>query len=240
MFRGMSTTTNAAMEVPGTEPGAGRRFSEPARRLLDAADELFYDRGVDATTVREITSACGLSPAALYNHFSSKEELLYVLVRHRHARIEEDVMAAQRAVAGDPLAELGAIVRVYVRTHIGNRRGVSVANQAYRHLTGENLDEVVAIRRRLRDRVVSVLREGARVGVFDICGGSDSRSLTLTASTVLEMCINCSQWLRRGGSMGVDELEDRFVQLTLRLVGAAPHWPPGSAGLVRAEDPPSW
>jgi len=209
--------------VPEADPsgeGSGQRgFSEPARRLLKAADELFYAQGVPATTIREITSACGLSPGAMYNHFSSKDELLYVLVLHRHLRLEGEVAEAQRLAAGNPVAELEAIVRVYIRTHIGGRRGTQVANREYRHLTAPRLEEVVAIRRRLRDRTVAILRAGSEAGVFSVCGGSDTKSLNITAATVLEMCINCSQWLRRGGAMSIDELEQRFVELALRMVG---------------------
>jgi len=211
-----ATAFEASPATPVTEP---RRFSEPARRLLKAADDLFYAQGVPATTVREITGACGLSPGALYNHFSSKDELLYVLVRHRHLRLEADVITAQRLAAGEPAAELVAIVQVYIRTHIGGRRGTQVANREYRHLRGERVEEIVAIRRRLRDRVVAVLRAGSRTGVFSICGGSDTRSLTITAATILEMCINSSQWLRRGGALGIEDIEQRFAELALRLVG---------------------
>src|SRR5271155_1437576 len=177
------TETAAPREARPTGDGNEERgFSEPARRLLEAADDLFYAQGAPATTVREITSACGLSPGALYNHFSSKDELLYVLVRHRHLRLERDLVDAQRAVAGDPRAELVTIVQVYVRTHMGGRRGTYVANREYRHLTGPRLEELVAIRRRLRDRTVAVLEEGSRRGVFDVAGGSDRRSLTITAA----------------------------------------------------------
>jgi hypothetical protein len=68
--------------------GDARVLSGPALRLLKAADTLFYSQGAPATTVREITNACGLSPGAMYNHFTSKDELLYVLVQYRHARLE--------------------------------------------------------------------------------------------------------------------------------------------------------
>jgi TetR/AcrR family transcriptional regulator, cholesterol catabolism regulator len=212
--------TAAAPEA--APPGDGtetRRFSEPARRLLKAADDLFYAQGVPATTVREITSACGLSPGAMYNHFSSKDELLYVLVRHRHLRLERDVAEAQCLAAGHPTAELVAIVQVYIRTHIGGQRGTQVANREYRHLTKPRLEEMIGIRRRLRDRTVAVLREGSKTGVFKISGGSDTRSLNITAAALLEMCINCSQWVRRGGAMSIEELERRFVELALRMVG---------------------
>jgi AcrR family transcriptional regulator len=196
-----------------------RRFSPPAYRLLEAADKLFYSQGVPATTVREITSACGLSPGALYNHFNSKDDLLYVLVGHRHLRLEREIIAAQKLAAGDPVSEFVAIVRVYVRAHAAGRQGALVANREYRHLSGPRREEVVAVRRRLRDRMVSVLRRGSRSGLFDISGGSNKRSLTITAAAVLEMCINCSQWFRPRGDMTIEELEARFIDLSLRMVG---------------------
>ncbi len=84
------------------------------RRLAGAAVELFYRQGALATSVRQITEACGLSPGALYNHFESKEQLLYVLVRDIHLRQERVLAAAQADAGGDPVAELTAIVRSYV------------------------------------------------------------------------------------------------------------------------------
>jgi TetR/AcrR family transcriptional regulator, cholesterol catabolism regulator len=211
-----SDAEQSALGVVGQE-----RFSAPARRLLEAADQLFYSQGVPATTVREITNACGLSPGALYNHFTSKDELLYALVGYRHLRLEGDVIAAQKLVVGDPIAEFVAIVEVYVRAHAAGRQGAQVANREYRYLTGPRLEEVIAVRRRLRDRMVSVLRRGSRDGAFDIVGGTDKKSLVITAATILEMCINCSQWFRPQGNMTIEELEQRFIDLSLRMVGCA-------------------
>jgi AcrR family transcriptional regulator len=202
--------------------GDHRRFSAQAYRLLEAADQLFYSQGVPATAVREITSACGLSPGALYNHFDSKDDLLYVLVGHRHLRLEKDIIAAQKLAAGNPVSEFVAIIGVYVRAHAAGRQGAQVANREYRHLSGPRREEVIAIRRRLRNRMVSVLRRGSKGGVFDISGGSDKKALTITAATVLEMCINCSQWFPPQGDMTIEDLELRFIDLSLRMVGCGP------------------
>ncbi|MDQ1359939.1 MAG: hypothetical protein QOJ44_316, partial [Acidimicrobiaceae bacterium] len=123
----MRDTTAVDKPSSGEGDRATRVLSEPARRLLKAADTLFYSQGAPATTVREITNACGLSPGAMYNHFSSKDELLYVLVRYRHARLEEEVLAALAPLDGDPVAGLTAIVGVYIRMHVGAKRGAQVA-----------------------------------------------------------------------------------------------------------------
>ncbi|HEY2565392.1 MAG TPA: TetR/AcrR family transcriptional regulator [Acidimicrobiales bacterium] len=211
----------SAVDEPTSGEGLGeaRVLSGPALRLLKAADTLFYSQGAPATTVREITNACGLSPGAMYNHFTSKDELLYVLVQYRHARLEEDVVAALAPLDGDPVAGLTAIVRVYVRMHLGGKQSAQVANREYRHLSGPQLEEVLAIRRRLRQRTVHVLKEGARTGAFDIWGRPESSSFTITAATILDMCIHSSQWLHEGGPMGIDELEHYFVTMAMRMVG---------------------
>ncbi|HEY1466838.1 MAG TPA: hypothetical protein VGF11_07270, partial [Acidimicrobiales bacterium] len=77
------------------------------------------------------------------------------------------------------------------------------------------------IRRRLRNRMVAVLKEGARTGAFDIWGQVESRSFTITAAAILDMCIHSSQWLHDGGPMGIDELERYFVATAMRMVGCS-------------------
>ena len=62
--------------LPATVKCDTWRMGSPARDLTAAAVDLFYEQGAQATTVREITKACGLTAGALYNHFTSKEELL--------------------------------------------------------------------------------------------------------------------------------------------------------------------
>ena len=52
------------------------------KRLLDAAGELFAERGFDATNVRDITSKAGTNIAAVNYHFGNKENLYIEAVRH--------------------------------------------------------------------------------------------------------------------------------------------------------------
>lgn len=219
--QGEGMSDRSAVDEPASGEGVreARVLSEPALRLLKAADTLFYSQGAPATTVREITNACGLTPGAMYNHFTSKDELLYVLVQYRHARLEEDVAAALAPLDGDPVAGLTAIVKVYVRMHHGGKQSAQVANREYRHLSGPQLEEVLAIRRRLRHRMVDVLKQGAHTGAFDIWGRGEAGSFTITAATILDMCIHSSQWIHDGGPMGIDDLERYFVAMAMRMVG---------------------
>lgn len=60
------------MEI--TETGQERKNTK--EKILEAAIELFSERGVSAVSVRDITKAVGIKESALYNHYKSKDALL--------------------------------------------------------------------------------------------------------------------------------------------------------------------
>jgi AcrR family transcriptional regulator len=188
----------------------------PARALTAAAVDLFYEQGARATTVREITKACGLTAGALYNHFTSKEELLYTVVRSSHLMLEELVVAAQ-SEAGGPAGQLAAIVRVYVEQHARHRKSSRVATREYAALGEERRAEIVEIRRRLRDRLTRVVEHGEREGVFDLGGVSAAT----VARAISDMCVHVSAWFHEGQPLTIGELQDRYAVLAMRMVGAS-------------------
>ena len=59
----------------------------PAReRLLDAAEELFYERGIAATGVDAVLRRAQVAPATLYAHFAGKDHLVAAYLHRRHER----------------------------------------------------------------------------------------------------------------------------------------------------------
>lgn len=57
-------------------------------RIQQVAIELFAERGYEATSLREIAEALGVTKAALYYHFRTKEEIIDSLIEDQLARIE--------------------------------------------------------------------------------------------------------------------------------------------------------
>jgi AcrR family transcriptional regulator len=58
-------------------------------RIQQVAIELFTERGYDATSLREIAERLGVTKAALYYHFKSKDEIIRSLVEDQATMIEE-------------------------------------------------------------------------------------------------------------------------------------------------------
>jgi TetR/AcrR family transcriptional regulator, cholesterol catabolism regulator len=189
-------------------------------RIADAAIDLFYANGSVATTVREIASACGLSAGALYNHFSSKEQLLYVLVRDVHVLAHEQMAAALQAADPEPVSQLAALVRVLVSHTAGDKKQSRVANREYTRLTGARRQEIRLLRREIRDQFVAVLQAGAEQGVFMLPGGNDAGSAALTASTISVLCVHISERVLRNYPFSTAELQDRYAEMALRMAGA--------------------
>ena len=50
-------------------------------KLLDCAEELFAEHGLEGVSLRTINAEAGLSPAALHYHFGTKDRLVEVLLR---------------------------------------------------------------------------------------------------------------------------------------------------------------
>ena len=96
-------------------------------RLARAAVDAFAARGFHGTTTRDISTAAGMSPAALYVHHRSKEELLFELSLVGHERVLELVRASV-AVSDDPVEQLATFVEDFVRDHAVAHTGARVIN----------------------------------------------------------------------------------------------------------------
>ena len=67
-----------------------RRIERNKDRILQATLELFQVHGIKKTTTHDVAQKAGLSPATVYNHFGSKEDLVRAAVEYFLSRAAED------------------------------------------------------------------------------------------------------------------------------------------------------
>ena len=98
---------------PLTRPrGRPRKSDDPATRdrLLEAAAEACVEVGFDAVTLANVATRAGVTPAAVYNHFTDKDELLYTA-----GRLAIDRLNASMAPAGDTAEAARSVVEEFLR-----------------------------------------------------------------------------------------------------------------------------
>ena len=64
----------------------GQKKQRTRQRLAEAAAELFYERGYDATTIDDIAAAVDVSPRTFYRYFPTKEDLVVAMGRPASSR----------------------------------------------------------------------------------------------------------------------------------------------------------
>jgi AcrR family transcriptional regulator len=103
----------------------------PRQRLLEAAADLFYRRGIRAVGVDAIAEAAGTNKMTLYRHFSSKDELVAEYLREAAKAGDASWEAYARQHPGDAAAQLQAwLAEVAAHISAGDDRGCALANAA--------------------------------------------------------------------------------------------------------------
>jgi AcrR family transcriptional regulator len=200
---------------PGPDEFRSETVVEPeaSRRLLSAAVAAFGERGYHATTTREIAERAGMSPAGMYVHFPSKEDVLFQVMQIGHASA---LAAVEEALAGDapPDIKVRRFVEAFTSWHARNHSAARVQQYELRALSRERYDEI----RRVRSRFTRLLREQLEQGmaraVFVI------PSIEIAALAILSLGIDVARWYRPGIDPDPEELGRGYGELVLRMLRA--------------------
>jgi AcrR family transcriptional regulator len=92
-----------------TKPEQRRRTAK--QRLLEAADDLFYNEGIHTVGIDRVIARAGVAKGSLYYSFTGKDDLVRDYLTHRHGRWAERVTAGIEAHT-DPRARILAVYDV--------------------------------------------------------------------------------------------------------------------------------
>ncbi|MFL1380307.1 TetR/AcrR family transcriptional regulator [Nocardiopsis protaetiae] len=199
-----------ADDLPGSE-----RYGEVPRRLLLSAAACFAANGFHGTTTRHIAAGAGLSPAALYVHFPSKELALYEVVRLGHEHARSILTGPDVEALADPGERLAEIVSRYTRFHARHHVVARVCQYDLGALAPEHYAEVLRIRQATNEVFRVAVASGVDSGAFraDVDVRRVSRAL-------ISLAIDLVRWYRPEGPESPEQLGEFNAGLALRLVTA--------------------
>ncbi|XBB67905.1 TetR/AcrR family transcriptional regulator [Nocardioides sp. WV_118_6] len=182
-------------------------------RLLEAAVTAFSEKGFHGTTTRDIAGAAGMSPAAVYVHHKSKEELLFLISREGH-QSALDIIRAARATTADPVAQLAAVARAFAEFHAHHHTVARILNYELAALSEEHRASIDELRTGIDQELRTLVRDGVAAGVFD------APDPALAATALASMGVDIARWYREDGEWTPTQIGDYYADLALRLVGA--------------------
>ncbi|MEW2913683.1 TetR/AcrR family transcriptional regulator [Leisingera sp. JC11] len=82
-------------------------------RIAEAADQLFYERGFEATSFADIAAAVGISRGNFYYHFKTKDEILEAVIARRMANTRA-MLNGWQAEGGSPQQRIICFIRILI------------------------------------------------------------------------------------------------------------------------------
>lgn len=178
-----------------------------------AGTRLIWRHGFEAMSLRRLAAEVGIQPGSLYNHFETKQALLFDIVR---SHMETLTNRLDEALVGHdaPRDRLIAFTAFHARYHMTRRMQVYVANSELRSLEPENRAAIVALRQAYERRLETVLEAGRDAGLFRV------DDLKITTFALISMMTGICEWYQPDGRLREAELVRLHVDMVLRAVGA--------------------
>ncbi len=190
-----------------------KKDSRAAAKIRHAATKVFAERGYHGATTRAVADELGLSAAALYPHFRSKEELLFAITVGAHA----DALAELERV--DPVLasaeRLRECVRLFALWHANNYLLGRVAQHDLAAMTSEHLDVIVELRRRTTQLMRDVVTSGIDDGAFAV-GDPGVHAIAL-----ISLCSDICRWFPSQAYSSPEALSELYADIALRIVGGS-------------------
>jgi AcrR family transcriptional regulator len=166
--------------------GGYRKGAERRAQILDEMIRMVAEQGVDASSLRSVADALGITHAALRHYFPSRDELLLAVYREHEVR-EQGAPERMKSAIGD------------MRESAGRNRAVPGLVQLYTTLSADAVQEGHPATRefmrerftRLRADLAELIRRDQSSGrIRDDLDAEDLASLSIAASDGLQV-----QWL---------------------------------------------
>jgi len=178
--------------------------------LLDLAATMFAERGLRATTVRDIADSAGILSGSLYHHFSSKEEMADELLRGLldwlFERYQEVV-----AIEPNPLERLKGLFMASFEAIEHRHAQVVIYQDEAKRLSGQDRFSYVEERNKEQRKMwLDLLNQGVEEGYFrpDI-------DVDLVYRFIRDTTWVSVRWYQPGGPLTAEQVGQQYLAIVL-------------------------
>ncbi|WP_298755120.1 TetR/AcrR family transcriptional regulator [uncultured Psychroserpens sp.] len=126
--------------------------------IIKTAAELFKEKGYSAVTMRDLATAMGIKAASLYNHITSKQEILkaiIIAIAEEFTRGMDIIINAEMS----NISKLKQIVALHVNITANNTNGMASLNNDWMHLE-DQLEYYLQLRNDYENNFLEIIKQG--------------------------------------------------------------------------------
>lgn len=141
-----------------------KKAEERRNEILDAADELFGQKGFDGTSTNDILEKVGIARGTLYHHFKAKEDIMDALID----RYSDGLLDAAQVIAADKtISVVERIIRVVMAMNLSGGSSKEIMEHIHKPqnaLMHQKIQKVII--NGLPPILTAIIREGIEQGMF--------------------------------------------------------------------------
>jgi len=196
--------------------GRPRRGPDPERfrEIVDAAAQVFLEKGYSATSIQDISDRVGILKGSLYHYVRSKEDFLYRIIKDVYDEAIADIKTVTEPDE-EPLERLAAFIRAHVQFASSHLTAYTIQLREFEQLSPERREEIRQGGETYVEALQVILEDAQAAGLVD--PGLRAR----LASVIITGELNSmTRWYSPSGSLKPDELADVYVGMVMCSVAS--------------------
>lgn len=193
----------------------GSNGTKTLEAINKAGLRLIYEQGYAAMSLRHLAAEVGIQVGSLYNHISTKQDLLFGLLSSHMEELLRQLDAVLAPVVG-PEARLKAFASFHVHYHIARRREVFICYSELRSLDPDHYETIVGLRRDYEQRLIEIIEAGIKDGIFAPIDAP------VAAYGILAMLTGVCSWYRPKGRLKADAVVALYLDMALKSIRFTP------------------
>lgn len=176
--------------------------------IVKVAAALFKSKSYPVTSVRDIAKGIGFKPASLYNHFSSKDEILREIcfsVANEYLSNFKEI----NSLAINATEKVKLLIKKHVQMATTKTAFDTVTNDDWMHLKEVDLKTFLELRKQYENKIIQLLEEGIKNKEFA------PTNTKLTMLTIVGAPRWLHVWYRPNRGISIQEIERNTVNLLL-------------------------
>jgi len=190
------------------------RFDRRLSSILAHATNVFYEKGYEGASMRDLSRASGMSLAGMYHYFESKEKLLYLIQRHTFSTIVKQLRGKLDS-AINPEERIRILIFNHLEYFLANQKAMKVLSHEDEVLKNGFGVEVRALKREYYLICLDVLEDFKRVSQLHF-------STRVAVLSLFGMMNWIYTWYNPRVDADAAELARDMGDIFLRGIGAAP------------------
>lgn len=176
--------------------------------ILVAARDLFFEKGIKGTSMRDIAGRVGIVQSSLYNHFPAKAELAKAVMERSFSLVDDEVRVIFDGEAAS-LELLRKALFAHAMQHVHGIKESAVFQLERRHMPPAVRDRVIELRGVYERRFYDL------ADALSACGCITARDTRTRMRMLLSAGTELGSWFRPGGPMSEAQVATVYAEFGL-------------------------